>query len=903
MSCRPIVWVLLFAAIVPTSLVAQQTDEERDADRGYYYTGFDITDTDVGELVEWLEYFNLPLPFSIEGQATAQLTAGVPFYALREARAYRFNGVLTSGSLKIAGVELRDIRVGIDYYEGDLRLRNLRFQLPATGEEPGTLTGVATMGLVPSGQLKAHFEMDSAPLAALAALVPDVPLDLGGSASGEVTADAPVEQITDLATWRATAKLSLPRATAAGRVLENGSAEFTLSQGVATLGSLSARVAGVPIQGNGTLGITAPYPMTLAISVPEGRLERIGDLVPEVPLPADSEGPYSLTANATGTLSPLNYQAQAELKAGPATVVGASLESLTLAMQLTPERVAIPSLQAVLAGGTVQGTAELAWEGQEPGTAELSWRNLRLSGLAGPETLGPFDGELFGSASLTVPPGAVTDLQQWTAQGKIELPRLGTETRKAGELQGEFAFQQGELDYNLTGELFGGRLTVREVPPEEVPAPAENVEVPDVQLDGAMSEVQLQGFDLGVLTSFFDRRRQPIVTGTVDLNATVGWDETPTARGGVTVQSLRFGNILLAENLRGRLQFSENRLQLVNVAGSYGGGSLEGSADVRFTPEPRASFLMSLSGATVDRAFPWMPAISETLSGQIDLRLRGEYRRDLRAVGIATLSRGEALGIRFGTARFPVRLVYGLRSGRGELRVERTSVGLSGGQARLQAVLGLNGGTDVDAEVDFNRVRIGPVLQQTAGAGFLADGPAQGRLVITGRNVRSENDLRGTLRAELGSVQASNSPLARAVGPLLGSVGGRPGVFQEGLIRADLANGVWRISELSLTGRQAELFASGTVTLAGRLNLQIVAASLSVDQCTEVLETILLFVPVAGPIPLGVLTDIADVLEDRSIALSVRGTLQRPRVQVRPLETITLEAIRYLVRKGALNSL
>ncbi len=801
----------------------------------------------------------------------------------------------------VAGVELRDLSVAIDYYEGDLRLRSLRFGLPSEGEPPGRFHGVATMGLVPLGQLNAHFDLTSVPLAALAELVPDLPLDLGGKASGQLTAEAPVEELTDFTTWQATGRLEMPRAVALNRVLQNGSADFSLSQGVATLRSLSAQVAGVPIEASGDLGITAPFPMNLALSVPEGRLDRIAELAPEVPLPGEAAGPYRLAAQVTGSLAPLAYEAEAQLTAGPATIFGASLDGLSLALSLTPERAAVEDLRANLAGGTVRGSATLMFTGDEPGRAELSWRELMLSQLATPEVVGPFDGQVQGRVELTVPPGEFAEPGQWSASGEVAIPRLGTADRRAGELEGSFSFHEGELDYSLTGELFGGRLSLREIPPEEVPAPPPEVEVPEVRLDGPMSQLRVDGLDLNLLTRFFDRRRQSDLTGLVNVDTAIGWDGWPSARGIVTVQGLRFGRIMLAESLRGRLQFQENRLQVVNVSGAYGGGSLQGSADIRLTPSLRASFSLGLSGATVDRAFPWMPAIATTLSGRLDLRLRGEYRRDLRAIGVATLSRGEALGLRVGTARFPIRARYGLQSGRGELRVARTSLGIAGGQAALQATLGLNGGTDVNAQVDFHRVRVGPVLQQTAGAGFLADGPARGQLVLSGRNVRSPRDLRGLLTANFGSVEGSNSPLARAVGPLLGSVGGRPGVFQDGNIRADLANGVWRISQFRLTGRDLELSASGTITLAGRIDLRLAAASLSLDQRGAALRGLLNFIPAVGPIPVGALTRIVDVMQDRTIALAVTGTLQRPRVQVRPLETVTMEVWRNLLRRTPVN--
>jgi hypothetical protein len=106
---------------------------------------------------------------------------------------------------------------------------------------------------------------------------------------------------------------------------------------------------------------------------------------------------------------------------------------------------------------------------------------------------------------------------------------------------------------------------------------------------------------------------------------------------------------------------------------------------------------------------------------------------------------------------------------------------------------------------------------------------------------------------------------------------------------------VFRIDRLALTGRLARLHIEGTVTLQQRLDLDVVAATntLGVDPALQRLLSIRL--PSVGPVPLGLVTEVSNYLSNRTIRLSVGGTIRAPVVRVNTAATLSEAAVRFFL--------
>src|SRR5690606_4964395 len=131
-------------------------------------------------------------------------------------------------------------------------------------------------------------------------------------------------------------------------------------------------------------------------------------------------------------------------------------------------------------------------------------------------------------------------------------------------------------------------------------------------------------------------------------------------------------------------------------------------------------------------------------------------------------------------------------------------------------------------------------------------GRITGRFDLSGRNVRSADDLTGTLVAVLNNTSVKEVPLLRQAVPYLNPLGvTKP--FRSGDVRGTLARGVFRVQRLALANPAAQLFAEGSITLAGRLDLSVVAHTGVIGPDVRPLRLLGLRLPVLGPIPLGLI--------------------------------------------------
>ena len=105
----------------------------------------------------------------------------------------------------------------------------------------------------------------------------------------------------------------------------------------------------------------------------------------------------------------------------------------------------------------------------------------------------------------------------------------------------------------------------------------------------------------------------------------------------------------------------------------------------------------------------------------------------------------------------------------------------------------------------------------------VANGTLAGRLDFSGNDVRSLNDINGTLEATLQQTQALQLPVLQQLTPYVMPNQSSATTFNSGEVRARFGRGVVRFERFALVSSLAQLFIEGTVTLQGRLNLDVTA--------------------------------------------------------------------------------
>jgi hypothetical protein len=123
--------------------------------------------------------------------------------------------------------------------------------------------------------------------------------------------------------------------------------------------------------------------------------------------------------------------------------------------------------------------------------------------------------------------------------------------------------------------------------------------------------------------------------------------------------------------------------------------------------------------------------------------------------------------------------------------------------------------------------------------------------------------------------------------------------FGNGDLRARLARGVVRIQRLSLSSANLQLFVEGAVSLAGRLNLSVVANTGQINFTPALLLIAARLSTLVSP-PIGLLLEANQFLSNQVVYLDVTGTVRAPTIRIKPLPMLEEEAIRFFLLESPL---
>jgi hypothetical protein len=284
----------------------------------------------------------------------------------------------------------------------------------------------------------------------------------------------------------------------------------------------------------------------------------------------------------------------------------------------------------------------------------------------------------------------------------------------------------------------------------------------------------------------------------------------------------------------------------------------------------------------------------------VSLVVRGSLGRAARLSGTATLQRGTVGGAGLVGLRVPFELTAGAAGGRVTVR-EATALAGSGRTTGAVTVdWGVGPGVQVAGRVQLFNVPVAALAPALGENAFVGTGRVTGRFDVSGQNVRSAADLKGSLVAVLNGTSVQEVPLLRQAVPYLNPLGAGK-AFQTGDVRATLGGGVLRIQRLALANPTAQVFADGSVTLAnGRLDLDVVAHTGQFGPDVRALRLLGLRLPAFGPVPLTVIQDVTQFLSNRTVRLTIGGTAANPAVRVNAGALLRDEAVRFFVTRYVL---
>jgi hypothetical protein len=256
-------------------------------------------------------------------------------------------------------------------------------------------------------------------------------------------------------------------------------------------------------------------------------------------------------------------------------------------------------------------------------------------------------------------------------------------------------------------------------------------------------------------------------------------------------------------------------------------------------------------------------------------------------------------GVEVSDWRLPVDFAYAPRHGQGQVNVHDTTAQAAAGRLAGRASWSWGLGNRLEGSLHFFDLQLRPLLRQAADLSQSGSGRITGRVDFSGADMASVNDLRATLDATLQQTQAMSFPVLAQLVPFLGPGSSGSAMFTSGDLKARLAGGTVRVQRLSLQGSLLQLWVEGTVTLQGRLGLDV-TASTGVRVTPGLLRALGLRLPLTvGPIPIGLLTQASTMLSAQLLHLRVGGTVRSPIIQVEPVSLLTQEALLFFLSRTA----
>jgi hypothetical protein len=499
---------------------------------------------------------------------------------------------------------------------------------------------------------------------------------------------------------------------------------------------------------------------------------------------------------------------------------------------------------------------------------------------------------------------------------------LGGQRVPTRRVQGTITYSRGAVEYRLESDLAGGTMELKgQVPacpnkpadrsPEQPPEARRDAGVvllrqapPAAPADEAGGRLRIQGAQLSRLWEELGMQgaQAPPLRGTVDLDLPFrqeSIDQPPTGTGRLVITRLRWDRTDLTGEVRSTVRLTAGELRFAEVNGVLGQGVLRGSAAFPLRRGGRGWVNLALDDVESSRVLaPW-PDLASRVEGPVDVTVRGRLDSEWSGSAVVTLVRGRVLGVEVTEWRVPIDFILSPRRAYGQAMVQDTSAQVALGRVTGRGEVTWDSVNRLDGSVRFSGVDLAPLLRQAGDLGQVGAGKASGRVDLVANDLRSLNDLTAVIDASFQQAQPLEFPVFRQLVPFLG-VGQSTSTFTSGDLRARLERGVVRVQRLTLTGTNLRLVAEGTVTLEGRLALEVTALTGQVGVNPRFLRLLGLRIPAFGPIPLSVLLEASTYLANRTLHLRVSGTIRNPSIQVEPVSLLSDTAVRYFINQSSL---
>jgi hypothetical protein len=748
----------------------------------------------------------------------------------------------------------------------------------------------------------------------------DVPVKVAGKVSLQVQLDIPTETPDELKSYRMAGVVTSRRVTVDELAVEGLSAKLDLKDGKLAVKDFAGRLpalggngaGGGSFQARGEMEVGKAYPFkgsVLLDKVALGHVEQLKNLLPlNVPL----AGEATAHANVEGSLSPVAVKTNGDADVQRLRVGSVPADDLTFRWESDGPVVRFRDVSAKLFGGEVSGELDVPVRDDVAGTGSLKLQNLDLGELLKgvmPGSNLKLEGKAAGTVKVRSPAAGEGEARGATAELDLQAPAMKLQGVPARKIKGTAQYAAGVLKYTLAGEAFGGTFEVAgQYPPagKKGAAPAEKKEPPKKDNGLDLGRIKLRRMQLSRLWDVVGLKN---ALGPLDADVSGDFPLTTDdagrliGTGRLRAERLRWSGREIAANGQTVVRLTSTEMIFDEVTFFVGEGVVRAKVTINREDVNRSTGEMTLSNVPARRLFFLVPELGGRFDLNVDGRLTTTMGRDWRGSGVLTAGRGKAYGIPVADVRLPLDWTVVPDTGRTQVRVRDLTATAAGGPVTGRAEVSLvsDAPPKFSGNLQFRNVNLSQAFRE-AGQ-FVGNLPLSGKLDFGSDHYRGPNDLTARLDARLGESQPLSLPLFRSLVPYITPGFSSNQTIRAGEGRATLAGGVWRIEKLTLTGNSLDLYADGTVTTGGGIQLAVTAASRQTPGQVIIQRIVPLSVLTATPsqtIAQSVLADALGIIGTYVVHLEVTGTINSPVIRIETLRTLTEDAIRFFLLRWAL---
>ena len=195
MRAHPIRLALLLALFLSTSArfaAAQPTPQPQTTPPAvrYWTTDWSFSNIDVNSLLSRLQAIGIAVPIEADGIVSVDLAVSVPLTRLRDGKAYRLQGKITSQRLRVQRMVLEDLQADVVYRDGVMALKPARarwseIQGGSVADQVGEFSGDVSIELLPLGNLQANLQANDIPIGSIQELIRGTPGDIDSKAGAD----------------------------------------------------------------------------------------------------------------------------------------------------------------------------------------------------------------------------------------------------------------------------------------------------------------------------------------------------------------------------------------------------------------------------------------------------------------------------------------------------------------------------------------------------------------------------------------------------------------------------------------------------------------------------------------------------------------------------------------------